>query len=159
MSRCSALAKRLEEVFLNGTWIANTNWKAQLDPTAFELATGSIGPHNTIAALTFHINYYLEGLIQVFEGGPLTISDKYSYDLPPLKDAEEWELMKERFFKNATVFAALVGSRGEDFLDAPFVQEKYGTNLKNIEAVLEHSYYHLGQVVLLRKLLLSRASQ
>jgi hypothetical protein len=36
--------------------------------------------------------------------------------------------------------------------DQPFVDEKYGTYLRNIEGVIEHSYYHLGQVSLLKKM-------
>jgi hypothetical protein len=127
-----------------------------LEQTDLGLATGSIGQHNTIAILTYHINYYLEGLIQVFQGGPLTISDRYSFDLPPLNSEEEWVLLKERFWENAALFASLVGSKPDDFLEAPFVDEKYGSNQKNIEAVLEHSYYHLGQVVLVHKLLKTR---
>ena len=38
-------------------------------------------------------------------------------------------------------------------LEEPFVDEKYGTYLRNIEAVIEHSYYHLGQISLIRKLI------
>lgn len=39
-------------------------------------------------------------------------------------------------------------------LDEPFVDEKYGSYLRNIEGVIEHSYYHLGQVVLVKKMVL-----
>ena len=35
-----------------------------------------------------------------------------------------------------------------------FVDEKYGTFQRNIEAMIEHSYYHLGQIVLIKKMLL-----
>ena len=34
-----------------------------------------------------------------------------------------------------------------------FVDEKYGTYLRNIDGMIEHAYYHLGQVVLIKKLL------
>jgi hypothetical protein len=37
--------------------------------------------------------------------------------------------------------------------DEPFVDEKYGTLLRNIEGVIEHSYYHLGQIALIRKMI------
>jgi len=40
-------------------------------------------------------------------------------------------------------------------LNEIFVNEKYGTYLRNIEAVIEHSYYHLGQIVLIKKLILA----
>ena len=36
--------------------------------------------------------------------------------------------------------------------DEPFIDEKYGTMLRNIEGVIEHSYYHLGQISLVRKM-------
>jgi hypothetical protein len=38
-------------------------------------------------------------------------------------------------------------------LDQSFVDEKYGTWLRNIEGVIEHCYYHLGQVSLIRKMI------
>lgn len=39
--------------------------------------------------------------------------------------------------------------------DQPFIDEKYGTVLRNIEGVIEHSYYHLGQISLIRKMILN----
>ncbi|MGJ8593340.1 MAG: hypothetical protein ACSHXF_12375 [Aquaticitalea sp.] len=38
-------------------------------------------------------------------------------------------------------------------LNAVFVDAKYGTYLRNIDGMIEHSYYHLGQIVLIKKLL------
>lgn len=85
MERNVFLANRLREVYLNGRWIANTNYKDQLLSVNREQAIQQVGDLNTIAALTFHINYYLEGVLHVFNGGKLEISDKYSFDLPPIK--------------------------------------------------------------------------
>lgn len=34
---------------------------------------------------------------------------------------------------------------------SPFVMEKYGTYLRNLEGVIEHSYYHLGQIAIIKK--------
>jgi hypothetical protein len=42
-------------------------------------------------------------------------------------------------------------------LDEVFVDKKYGTYLRNIEAVIEHSYYHLGQIVLIKKMILKQS--
>lgn len=38
-------------------------------------------------------------------------------------------------------------------LNLPFVNEKYGTYLRNIDGLIEHSYYHLGQITLIKKLI------
>lgn len=153
MENPTQLANRFREVILNGTWIANTNFKDQLGQVTWEQATTKIGSLNTIALLTFHINYYVAGVLKVLEGGGLDIRDKYSFDLPPISSAEDWERLKNDLFTNAEKFASQVERMSEEKLEAGFVDEKYGTYRRNIEGMIEHSYYHLGQVSLLRKLL------
>ncbi|MFT3765352.1 MAG: hypothetical protein QM820_07545 [Minicystis sp.] len=106
-----------------------------------------------MAALTFHINYYLRGLLQVFNGGKLEISDKYSFDLPPIKTEADWKHLVEEFLANSEKFANAVGQMPDKQLDEPFVDEKYGDYLRNIEGVIEHAYYHLGQISLIKKLI------
>ena len=153
MPRNQYLANRLREVFLDGHWIANTNYKEQLLNVTWQEATQKVARLNTIAALTYHINYYLAGLLQVFEGGGLDIRDKYSFDLPPVTSEEDWKRLVSTFLANAERFANVVEQMPDAKLDEPFVEEKYGSYLRNIEGVIEHSYYHLGQISLVRKLL------
>ena len=95
------IAQRLREVFLHGTWIANTNYKEQLLATTWEQATAKFATLNTIAALTYHINYYVAGLLNVFDKGVLEIHDKYSFDLPPLHSGKEWDQLVAVFLENA----------------------------------------------------------
>ncbi|TVP54193.1 MAG: DUF1572 domain-containing protein, partial [Mongoliibacter sp.] len=57
------------------------------------------------------------------------------------------------FVNNAEKFIHYVEKMDDDFLSQSFVKEEYGSYLRNIEGQIEHSYYHLGQVVLLKKLL------
>lgn len=153
MKRNKTLADRLSEVLLDGYWIANTNYKKQIQSVTWEEATQKIGTLNTIAALTFHINYYLAGLLNAFEKGKLEISDKYSFDLPPIQSASEWDQMVTEFLTNAEKFVATVAQMNDAHFDEPFIDEKYGTLLRNIEGVIEHSYYHLGQVSLINKMI------
>jgi len=153
MDRRIFLADRLDEVLLNGFWIANTNFKAQIESLTWKEATHKIGTVNTIASLTFHVNYYLAGIINVFKGGDLEIRDKFSFDLPPIQSEEDWKLLINDFLQNALIFVKEVKNLSEGKLDEPFVDEKYGTYLRNIEGVIEHSYYHLGQIVLIKKMI------
>ena len=152
MTRSFTLASRLSEVLLNGHWIANTNYKEQLQNTNWQQATQQVANLNTVAALTYHINYYLAGLLAAFDTGKLTISDKYSFDVPAMQHAADWDTLVSGFLNNAEKFVAYVQQLQDPALDEPFIDEKYGTLLRNIEGVIEHSYYHLGQVVLVRKL-------
>ncbi|WP_052323859.1 hypothetical protein [Flavihumibacter sp. ZG627] len=157
MTRSTSLANRLREVLLNGHWIANTNFKEQLEKISWEQAIQNVDNLNTIAAITFHVNYYIGGLIKVFNGGKLEISDKYSYDFPPIQSSEDWQKLMNDFLFNAEVFCSQVEGMENAQLDQPFVDEKYGSYHRNIEAVIEHSYYHLGQISLLRKMIAERS--
>jgi len=154
MSSTYEIAKRCREVFLNGTWIANTNYRHQLTGLSWEIATATIHSFNTIALLAQHIHYYIQGVSQVFRGGSLDIRDKYSFDFPPIESQNDWESFLNRFFQDAETFASLIEQMPEGKLDEIFVDEKYGTYQRNIDGIIEHGYYHLGQIVLIKKLLL-----
>lgn len=153
MSLVKQTAIRFREVILSGRWIANTNFYDQLKDINFQQATTRIGDLNTIAMLTFHIDYYIAGILQVFDGGTLDIRDKYSYDMPEIKDEQQWEDMKQKLWEDAEKFAQHIEKMTKEQLHGVFVDEKYGNYLRNIDAMIEHSYYHLGQLVLLKKMI------
>ncbi|MDI9258303.1 DUF1572 family protein [Flavobacterium sedimenticola] len=150
------LANRFRDVIINGKWIANTNFKEQLTGTSLEMATSVLGSANSIAVLAQHIHYYINGLNTVFNGGTLDIKDQYSFDFRSLQTQEEWDYFLTTFWNHSETFANHVQSMSEATLSQVFVAEKYGTYRRNIEAMIEHSYYHLGQIVLLKKLVLQR---
>lgn len=156
MENAQQLAQRTREVLLNGKWVANTNFKNQLNDLSWEEATYKIGSLNTIAALTFHINYYLAGVCDLFEGGKLEIRDKYSFDLKPINSEEDWKTLKDELFYNSERFAAHVETMSADQLGKVFVDKNYGTYRRNIEGMIEHAYYHLGQVGILKKMIAER---
>lgn len=153
MKRNLIIAGRLREVLLDGHWIANTNFKEQLLSINWQQATRKMNDLNSIAALTYHINYYLEGLLHAFEKGKLEISDRFSFDMPPISGTSDWEALVNQFINNAEKFVESVAQMEDSTFDQPFIDEKYGTFLRNIEAVIEHSYYHLGQISLLKKMI------
>jgi len=61
------------------------------------------------------------------------------------------QLSKE-FIENIHSFIHHVDGLSDDELDSPFFQPQYGTYRRNIEAMIEHGYYHLGQISLIKKL-------
>ncbi len=156
MNRSHQLADRLREVLLSGRWIANTNYKEQLMQTSLEQALTQISTLNSIAALAYHVNYYLAGILNVLNGGPLEIRDKYSFDLPTLTSEADWINLREEFLMNAELFVQKVALLSDEQLDSTFVKPEYGTYLRNMEGFVEHAYYHLGQIVIIRKMILDR---
>ena len=147
------IASRFKEIILNGTWVANTNYKLQLENLDWKIAVKPVQNLNTIAILAQHIHYYIKGLNQVFKGGTLDIKDKFSFDFPPIQSQEEWNNFLEKFWNDSQEFASFVEQMPDEKLNEPFVDEKYGTYRRNIDCMIEHSYYHLGQIVLIKKLL------
>ncbi|WP_223198038.1 DinB family protein [Maribacter arenosus] len=158
MTRSRFIANRLREVLLNGHWVANTNYKEQLQSVDWVQATQKIGKLNTIAALTYHVNYYLAGILNVFNGGDLEIRDKYSFEMPPITSETDWKKLSNEFLMNAEKLIHHIEKLEDQKWDTVFVAKKYGTFLRNMEGVIEHSYYHLGQISLLRKLNLERTT-
>ncbi|WP_264551856.1 DUF1572 domain-containing protein [Flavobacterium sp. N2038] len=153
MKNTLEIANRFKEVILNGTWIANTNYKDQLENLDWKIAVSPLQNLNTIALLAQHIHYYIKGINTVFKGGPLDIKDKFSFDFPPIESQQQWETFLTEFWKDTEEFAFLIEQMSSEKLDEGFVDEKYGSYKRNIEAMIEHSYYHLGQIVLIKKLL------
>ena len=152
MTFAKQIASQFQEVQLNGTWIS-TNLKAELSDVTWEQATTKISTLNTIADLAFHINYYVAGIIQVLEGGTLDIRDKYSFDRPPINSQADWEKLQTKIYSDAEKFTNLVAQLSDEQLSQGFVEEQYGNYFRNILGMNEHSYYHLGQIVLLKKLI------
>lgn len=152
MNLSAHLAKHFRDVYFGGNWTA-VNLKDQLAGVTWQQATTPVPGLNTLAALVFHLSYYVGGVLKVLEGGPLDIRDKYSFDLPPVRSAEDWEALVARSFAEAEALAQHVEELPEHRLWEPFVDEKYGTYYRNLHGLTEHAHYHLGQVVLLKKLL------
>lgn len=154
MQITKTIASRLNEVLLTGKWIANTNFQEQITTVSWQQAIYQIENLNTIALLTFHINYYIKGINEAFTTQQLTIRDKYSFDLSPIIAEEDWKNLVEEFLSNAEKLIETVTKLEDNILAQPFFEEKYGNFLRNLEGVIEHAYYHLGQISLIKKLVL-----
>ena len=89
----------------------------------------------------------------VFNGETLDIKDRYSFDFAPIRSQNEWETFLFKFWKDSEEFAYFIEQMPEKQLEQVFTDEKYGTYQRNIDAMIEHSYYHLGQIVLIKKII------
>ncbi len=145
------LANRLKEIFIEGEWVLGTNFKEQIINLDWKQATQRIDDFNTIADLTFHIDYYIAGVKKVLEGGTLDIRDKYSFDYPPIQSEQDWQNLVNKFCLDSEEFIELVKKMSEEKIISDFVDKQYGTYCRNIDAMIEHTYYHLGQIILIKK--------
>ena len=147
------LAIRFSDVILNNSWVANNSYKNQLTDLPLEVVLFKYQSLHNIAALAQHVHYYIAGILNVFNGGNLDIKDIYSFDFPPINTIEQWHSFLAVFWTEAASFIQKLEEMDENTLNSIFVKKEYGTYYFNINTLIEHSYYHLGQIVLIKKLI------
>ena len=147
------LAKRFSDVILNNSWVANNSYKNQLTDLPLEVVLFKYQSLHNIAALAQHVHYYIAGILNVFNGENLDIKDIYSFDFPPINTIEQWHTFLAIFWTDAASFTQKLEKMDENTLNSIFVKKEYGTYHFNINNLIEHSYYHLGQIVLIKKLI------
>jgi hypothetical protein len=146
------MAKHFRDLYSGGNY-TGVNLKETLADVDLKKAATKVDSLNTILALVYHINYYVVAVSKVLQGEPLNASDKFSYDHPQIQSEEEWKEFLEKFWKDGENFASLIEQLRENKFSEPFLDGKYGTYYRNIAGVIEHSHYHFGQIVLIKKLL------
>jgi len=150
MSLSKQIAKHVRDIYFGQNW-TNTNFQKTLEDVDWKQATTKVNSYNTIAMLVFHTNYYIAGQMKVLQGGTLDISDKFSYDLPPIESEEDWQKLKNNAFTEAEEFAKLIEAMPDEKFWQPFVKKAYGNYYRNLHGAIEHLYYHFGQIVLIKK--------
>jgi hypothetical protein len=146
------IASQFRDVYFGGNW-TSVNLKETLADIDWQQATKKVYSFNTIAALVYHTNYYVSAVLKVFNGEPLKAHDKFSFDCPPIECREDWDRLLNKIFEDAKNFSTQIEHLPESRLWEIFEEEKYGNYYRNIHGIIEHTHYHLGQIVLIRKLL------
>lgn len=152
MTLMGHIAKHFREIHFGGNW-TGSNLKDQLADVSWEQAITRVHTFNTIAVLTYHVNYYVDAVLKVLQGGPLDADDKYSFDHPPITSQADWQRLLDKSWSDAEKLAAAIETMPEHMLWENIADEKYGIYFRNIHGIIEHTHYHLGQIVLIRKLL------
>ena len=151
MTISSQLAKHLRDVHFGGNW-STVDLKSHLSGMNWEDAVKSVHSLNSIAAITFHLVYYTDTIITVLEENKLVGKDELSWITPNIWSQEEWEILLNDAWTKAEKAARLIEQVPDEKLTQDFVDPKYGTNYRNIAGIIEHMHYHLGQIVLIKKL-------
>jgi hypothetical protein len=99
----------------------------------------------------------VSSVLKVLQGEPLNAKDQYSFDHPPIQSQEDWVKFLNETWVDAENFATLVEQLPENKLGETFTDEKYGNYYRNLHGIIEHAHYHLGQIVLIKKLLTQKA--
>ncbi len=152
MDTSKQIAKHLREVYYGGNW-TDVNLKETLEGLTWQQAIRSIYNLNSIATLVVHMNYYISRATRVLQGHPLSGTDKESFILPPIQSQADWEKLIEKVMLEVETFAQLIERLDENKWSELFFNEKHGSYYRNFHGIIEHCHYHLGQIMLLKKII------
>ncbi len=152
MSITKQLANHLRAIYFGGNWTVSS-LKEHLSEISWLQAITQVHGFNSIASLSCHCTYYVTALINVLQGKPLEAKDELSFILPPLHSQQDWEHMLAKMWTEAETAATLIEQLPDTMLTDNFTDEKYGSYYRNIQGIIEHLHYHLGQIVLIKKIL------
>ena len=146
------IARQLRDLYHGGNW-TSVCLKDRLKGLDWNMATTKIENFNTIATLVCHITYYTNPVLKVLKGGALLASDKDSFIIPSIKNEDDWKQLQTGIFADTEALAAEIEKMDDAILDQDFTDAKYGTYFRNLNGIIEHGHYHLGQISLLRKMI------
>ena len=152
MDLTNQLASHMRAVYFGGNWTA-VSLKDKLSDVTWQQATQQVGAFHSIATLVYHMNYFVGAVLKVLRGGPLDAKDKYSFDLPLIESQEDWERLLNQTWTDAEQLASLIEQMPEGQLWQDFSENKYGNYFRNLQGIIEHNHYHLGQIALMKSML------
>ena len=145
------ISLQFKQLFFGGNW-TSVDFAMTLSNVDWTMAITKTKDFNTIAKLVFHVDYYIDVTLKVLQGGPLDAHDKFSFDCPEITSESDWVNLKNKLFSDAESYVSLVEELPDSRISEVFCLEKYGNYYRNIHGIIEHSHYHLGQIVIIKKM-------
>lgn len=155
MTLAQQTAKHFRDVHFGGNWTC-VNLKTTLEDVTWQQATQKVDGLNTIAALVYHVNYYVSAVLKVLQGGALEAHDKFSFDVPEITSEEQWQQLVTKALTEAEQFANEIEKLDDSIFFQDFSDAKYGNYFRNLHGIIEHTHYHLGQITILKKLVVNK---
>jgi uncharacterized damage-inducible protein DinB len=150
MKITSLVAGHIADV-VHGNWTEIYLDDVIADVTYAEAVNVLPGAGYTIAALLYHIAFYNNIVLQRLQGGHPKIDGLNGFDVH-VNSAEEWLALKQNSLSAFKQLAAYVEAMPVEQLWQTTGTESH-TFYKSLHGIAEHAHYHLGQIVLLKKLI------
>lgn len=145
------IADHITSVFEGGNW-TEVNLKDTLEDVDYRQATTvTKATFNTIAALVHHLTFYNNVVISRLGGYDPEITEANGFDMPPVRNEFDWEQLKSNCEHSFAELAETVRNIPEEKLCEPTIHGN-ATYYKTLHGISEHAHYHLGQIILLKKM-------
>ncbi len=152
MNTTTTIAENLLTCFEGNNWtsvtiadtIKDVNWQQAQQRTA--------ASSNTIASLIHHLCYWNFVLLQRSKGKNPVIPESNGFDVKAFENETDWNELKEETHQSFIKLADAIKNFDEEKLNETYAEGK-SSYYKNFNGIVEHAYYHLGQIVIIKKLI------
>lgn len=148
------IAQHILDVHQGNNWTEVDITGTLKDVTWQQAATLTQASPNTIATLLHHLSYWNRVMVQRVNGIKVEVPESNGYEMPPLQTVCDWEKLKEDNLQSAHELAEAIRDFNETKLEQPILPGS-SSSYKNLQGSVEHIHYHLGQMVILKKLVKS----
>ncbi|MGI8950970.1 MAG: DinB family protein [Chitinophagaceae bacterium] len=144
------IAQHVEEV-VDGNW-TDIFLKDVLKDISYKEAIGvPTGITNSIAMLVHHILYYNEIVEQRLKNLNPAFNNANGFNVD-INNEEDWQQLKQKCINSFKELANTVRQFPDEKLEE-INPRGNSTFYKMLHGVVEHAHYHLGQIVLLKKII------
>ncbi len=151
MKTAQNIAKHLHDVYFGGNWTCVCLQEVVKDMT-WQQATRKQAGFHSIAELVYHIHYFVAAQLSVLQLKGLHANDAFSFDVGVIDSEAAWQQLLHLVFSTARECLQLIEGISDDQLWEDFTDPKYGSYYRNLQGCIEHAHYHLGQIVVLKRL-------
>ncbi len=152
MSESKRVSNLYQSIYNGNPWLEVTLADTLSNVTA-EQAYKKANPNlNTIWEIVNHLIQWRRNILRRVQGETVVTPD-HNYFVPVLDSSEAaWEQSLQSLAKSQELWSACLS----DFNDADFEKIDQNNNhnfYEDIHGIIQHDVYHLGQIVILKKLL------
>jgi|SRR5205809_625301 len=154
MTITSLIADHIKQVYEGDNWTDVNITDTIKDISCQQAQQKTEASPNTIASLLHHLYFWNGMMLQRLKGYNPAVPAINGYDVAELKNDNDWDELKEQTHQSFIQLADAVKNFPEEKLYELSPTGK-SSNYKNFQGIAEHAHYHLGQIVILKKLITS----
>ncbi|HEX6914759.1 MAG TPA: DinB family protein [Chitinophagaceae bacterium] len=147
MKLIEAIAEHFYQVNYGDNW-TDVAVRDVLANISYEQSVKKTGNANTIAMLLHHMDFYNRVVYDRLLEGSKQFKHEDSLEVNIQSEAD-WQALQKRYFEMVDLIHQTILGLDESRL---FEKKTANTLYKNLHGLVEHIHYHLGQIVILKKL-------
>lgn len=146
------LARHIREIHFGNNWADSAMQEVLKDVTWQQAVATPIPNTNSIAVLVYHTNFYLNYVHKSIKDGVYKFDHAISFHVTPIESEADWQTLLQKSWDDAEAFAQTIENLSDEHNVFKVIPPFQNSFYKNIQGIVEHNHYHLGQIVLLKKL-------